>query len=496
MKVPGYQMYIDGEWCDAARQETFEVKSPATGAVLATLPKADDEDVRRAVDAAETAQRRVARLSVKERAEIAYRVTEAIRPNIESWALDLTLEQGKPIKESRIEVAEVIPNILWNAEDLKRIETPVLEGYSKPDMMYLLRREPLGTVGVITPWNYPWLLPGEFVVQALLAGNSVIFKPASSTPISAVHFLEAIARAGAPKGAINLITGPGGTAGTELVGNAKVDGICFTGETVTGEEIAHRAGLKKLGLELGGSGPLIVLDDADLSKAARDIAFGCYNNAGQVCCANGRILIQESIHEKLTKKIVAEAKRWKLGDPRREETDVGAMNNEPTLRKVEQHVDEGVQRGAKVLAGGARAPGFATPLYYPPTVVDDVSPEMRLGNSETFGPVAPLIAFSRLEEAIEIANLPKYGLSMAVHTSNIKRAFTLARELKAGQIVVNDPVLYWDYNHPWGGFRKSGIGRVAGKWTLEAFSELKTIILNIGASPDPGSTHLEGAGNH
>ncbi len=487
MDVPHLQMYIDGEWCDAASGETFEVRSPATGHVLASLPKASREDVGRAIDAAEDAQPRIARLSIKDRAVLAGRITEAIRPNIEAWALDLTLEQGKPIKESRLEVSEVIPNLLWNTEDLKRVETPVLEGYSKPEMMYLLRREPLGTVAVITPWNYPWLLPGEFVVQALICGNAVLFKPASTTPISAVHFLEAMEHARIPRGAMNLITGPGPTAGMELVENPKVDGICFTGETLTGEEISHRAGLKKVGLELGGSGPLIVLDDADLSKAARDIALGCYNNAGQVCCANGRILVQDSVHERLVRKVVEETRRWKLGDPRKEETDVGAMNNEPTVEKVERHIQDGLRQGAHVLSGGERASGLETRLYYPPTVVDGVTTDMLLGNSETFGPVAPILEFHTLEQAAEAANLPRYGLSMAIHTANLRRAFTLARELKAGQVVINDPVLYWDYNHPWGGFRRSGFGRVAGKWTIEAFTELKTVILNVGESPLPGA---------
>jgi acyl-CoA reductase-like NAD-dependent aldehyde dehydrogenase len=485
MATDGYRMFIDGEWCGSESGTTFEVRSPATGEVLANLPRATREDARRAIDAAEDAQPRIARLSLKERAEIAYRVVDAIRPNLDAWALDLTLEQGKPIREARLEVSETIPNILWNAEDLKRVETPVLEGYSKPETLYILRREPLGTVAVITPWNYPWLLPSEFVVQAMIAGNAVVFKPASTTPISAVHFMEAIERAGAPRGAMNLITGPGESAGGELVENSKVDGICFTGETATGEAIAKRAGLKKIGLELGGSGPLIVMDDADLDKAARDIAYGCYNNAGQVCCANGRILVQESVHERLAKKVVDETRRWRLGDPRQEETDIGSMNNEPTLRKVETHVEEGVRSGAKVLVGGERARGLPTSMYYPPTVVDGVTPDMLLGSSETFGPVAPLLEFRSWDEAARIANAPRYGLSMAIHTANLKRAFSLAKELKAGQIVVNDPVLYWDYNHPWGGFRKSGIGRVAGKWTVETFTELKTMILNVGESPEP-----------
>ena len=482
---PNHRMFIGGEWCDARSGETFEVRSPVTGEVLATLPKADREDMRRAIDAAEEAAPRVRRLSLKERSELAYRVTEAIRPHIEAWALDLTLEQGKPIREARTEVSEVIPNIAWNTEDLKRVETPVLEGFSKPEMLYMLRREPLGVVGVITPWNYPWLLPGEFVVQALICGNSVVFKPASTTPVSAVHLVEAIERAGAPPGSVNLVTGPGDTAGRELVESPKVDGLCFTGETATGEEISHRAGLKKISLELGGSGPLIVLDDADLSKAARDIAFGCFNNAGQVCCANGRILVDASVQERLVERVVEEARRWRLEDPRKETSDIGAMNNEATLGKVERHVAEAVQKGAQLLLGGSRGTAFPTRLYYPATVVDGVTTKMLLGTTETFGPVAPILPFDSAEEAVEIANLPRYGLSMSVHTANLKRAFTFARDLKAGQVVVNDPVLYWDYNHPWGGFRRSGVGRVAGKWTIESFTEIKTVILNVGESPEP-----------
>lgn len=488
MPPASYRMFIDGEWCRAASGATFEVRSPVTGEPLATLPEAGREDVRRAIDAARAAQRTVARLSIKERAEIAYRVAEAIRPHVDAWALDLTLEQGKPIREARTEVAETIPNLQWSAEDLKRVETPALEGYSKPEMTYLLRREPLGVVGVITPWNYPWLIPAEFVVQALICGNAVVFKPASTTPISAVHFMEAIEKAGVPKGAMNLITGPGSTAGRELVENRSVDGICFTGETSTGEDIAHRAGLKKIGLELGGAGPLIVLDDADLSKAARDIAFGCFNNAGQVCCANGRILVDERVHDRLAAKVADEARRWRLGDPREESTDIGPMNNEPTIEKVERHVADGVRQGATVVVGGHRATDRPTRQYYPATLVDGVTTDMLLGNSETFGPVAPLLSFRTLDEAVEVANLPRYGLSMAVHTANLQRAFRLARDLKAGQVVINDPVLYWDYNHPWGGFGRSGLGRVAGRWTIESFTEIKTMILNLGESPGPGSS--------
>jgi len=453
-----------------------------TGETLAQVAKGGREDVKKAVDIAVEAQEKVQRMPIKERIQLAYKVTTFVQQNINSYAKDLTMEHGKILKEALIEVEDVTPNMLWNIEDLKRIETPVLNAYSKSDMMQIVVRDPLGTIGVITPWNFPWVLPAEFVVQAFLAGNSVVWKPASYTPISAVHMMECIEKAGIPPGFINMVTGPGETAGRALVEHPMVDGICFTGETTTGEDITKRAGLKKIILELGALGPLIVMNDANVEKAVEDIIYGCYTTGGQCCCANERILVQEDIHDKLVKALVPKVKKMKLGDPLKDTTDMGPLNNEPVVQKVERHVEDAVNRGAKVLAGGARAQGFPTQLYYPPTVVDDVPTDALFNKVETFGPVAPIITFKTLDDAIEIANAPRYGLSMAIHTKNLRTAWEACRRLHAGQVCINESAYYWDYNNPWGGFRKTGFGRVAGKWNFEAFTDLKTLVFNVGRS--------------
>jgi len=478
--VEQLKMYIDGEWVEAESGETFEVKSPATGQVLAVIPKATVDDVKKAIDAAEEAREKISLMPIPERVKLAYKAAELIKPYIEQHARELSLEQGKPIRESRAEVEDVIPNLLWQAEDLKRLETPVLRGYANPDMIYIVTREPLGVVGIVTPWNYPWLMPSEFVMQAILCGNSVVYKPSSYTPISAIKFVQYLVKAGVPKGVINLVTGPGQIVGQELAKNEKVNGFLLVGEVDTGEQVAKIAGVKKITLELGGNGPMIIMDDADLQKAVEDAVFGCFNNAGQVCCANERLLIHEKVHDKFVAMLVERTKKIKLGNPLEGDTDLGPMNNEPGVQKVERHLEDAVSKGAKILFGGKRAEGFPTKLYFEPTVIDNVTPDMLINKEETFGPVAPVLTFSTVDEAIEIANDTPYGLSSAIHTKDLNTAFYFAEKLKTGQVVINGPVLLWDYHHPWVGVKKSGIGAVGGRWTLEAFTELKTILLKLG----------------
>lgn len=471
------KMYIDGKWVDAESGETFEVRSPATGEVLATVPKGDREDVKKAIDAARKAQEKIASMPLPERVKLMYKAIEIVNSNTENFAKELSLEQGKPIREARVEMTEVGPNIQWQTEDAKRMETSVLPGYGNPDMLYITLKAPLGVVGIITPWNYPWLMPSEFVPGAILCGNAVVYKPASYTPIGGTRFVQCLEKAGVPKGVINLVTGPGPVVGDELARNLGVDGILLVGEVTTGESIAKAAGVKKITLELGGSGPLIVMDDADLPRAVEDSAIGCYNNAGQVCCSNERLLVHEKIHKEFANMLIKRTKEVKLGHPLKEDTDLGPMNNEATVKKVETHIKDGVDKGAKVLFGGKRGTGFPTKLYFEPTVVDNVTPDMLMNREETFGPVAPMIEFSSLDEAIEIANGTPYGLSSAIHTKDLDKAFYFGRKLRTGQVVVNGSVLTWDYHHPWTGVKKSGIGASGGKWTIEAFTSLKTIML-------------------
>lgn len=480
-----FRMYVDGKWIHSEGGETFDVVSPASGETLGTFPKGTAEDARHAVEVSVKAQERIARMPIAERCRLGARVAEEVRRFVKEYAVDCSLEHGKPLRESIVEVEDVIPNLLWQVEDLKRWDAPVQEGYSKPDVLYMSLHEPLGTVTVITPWNFPWVLPSEFVVQAMLAGNSVVWKPASNTPISAVHLMECVDRAGVPPGVINMVTGPGSEVGTTLVEHPHVDGIGFTGETATGLDIAKRAGLKKITLELGGLGPLIIMDDAKIEPAVEDIMFGCFTNTGHCCVANERVFVHEDIHDKVVKVLADRTKKMKVGFPLDDDTDMGPVNNRPTLNKIEENVRDAVRKGAKVLAGGTRVPGMPTDLYYAPTVVDGVTPEMDFDTVETFGPVAPIFEFADLDEAIERANAPRYGLSMAIHTANLRVAMEAAKRLKSGQICINEPVYSWDYMNAWGGFRNSGLGRIAGRWTLDAFSELKTVMINVGRSPWP-----------
>ncbi len=488
-RARSFQMYLKGKWVDSESGETFDVVSPASGEVIGTFPKGTREDAKAAVETAVAAQETIARMPILERCKLGVRVTEEIEKYVKEYAVDCSLEHGKPLRESIIEVEDAIPNTLWQVEDLKRWDAPAQEGYSKPDVLYMSLHEPLGTVAVISPWNFPWVLPSEFVVQAMLAGNTVVWKPASNTPLSAAHLMECIDRAGVPPGVINMVTGPGSEVGTALVEHPHVDAIGFTGETETGLDIAHRAGLKKLTLELGGLGPLIIMEDAKIGPAVEDIAFGCFTNTGHCCVANERILVHEDIHDEVVRALVERTKKMKVGFPLEDDTDMGPINNRPTLRKVEEHVADAIAKGAKVVAGGKRVPGMPTDLYYYPTVVDGVTPDMKFNTVETFGPTAPILEFSDLDEALELANAPRFGLSMAIHTANLRVAMEAAKRLKSGQICINEPVYSWDYMNPWGGFRNSGLGRIAGRWTLDAFSELKTVMINVGRSPWPEASH-------
>jgi acyl-CoA reductase-like NAD-dependent aldehyde dehydrogenase len=480
-KVEKFKMYIDGEWVPAESGETFEVRSPVTGALIGEVPLAGSADVKKAIDAAYSAKQKIASIPVYERFRMMERLVEYIKADFKKYAWEITREQGKPITEAYGEMQEAAPNVMEVAEAAKKIETSVYQSLFMQDTRIISVREPLGVVSCIMPWNFPWLIPIEAVPQAVMCGNSVVFKPAEGTPIGGIRLVECMEKAGIPKGVINMVTG-GPEVGKQLVSNPKVDAVCAVGETTTGIDIAKNAPLKRLTLELGGNGPLIVLDDANLERAVEASAYGCCYNAGQVCVSNERILVHERVYETYVKKLVDRMRTWKLGDPFKEETKIGPMNNEPGVQKVEEHLRDGVDKGAKVLLGGKRATGFPTKLYFEPTVIVGVTEDMLLNKKETFGPVAPVIKFSTMDEAIDIANGTEYGLSSAVFTNNLKRAFHMAEHIKAGQIVINDTVCCWEYLHPWGGVKGSGIGRMGGRHTVEALTELKSISFNLGKS--------------
>ncbi len=477
---------IGGVHCNAKSGKTFDLISPVTGEVLAKIPLCDKGDVDAAVAAAKTAWEPYKLTPIFKRAELMLRIAELIRENAETIAMLKTFEMGKSYEHESMPCAlETAKNFQLAGEDIVRMETPIIP-MEDPDKRVFTQREGVGVMAVITPWNFPTTIPSEYLGPGLAAGNSIVIKPASTTPLSMimVGFLiqQALDEFDMPKGTFNLITGPGSTVGDYLVSHEDVDMIGFTGETVTGQSICSRAGIKKTLMELGGNGPQIVCEDANLKEAAIAAATGCFYNSGQVCCATERILVHEKVHDKFVEYMLEEVRNWELGNPAESgDYKIGPLNNEATAVKTETHLKDAVAKGAKILSGGERASGYPTKLYFPATVIDGVTEEMLLNKEETFGPVAPIITFKDDDEAVKIANGTGYGLQMAVFTSSIKKAFFYAEKLRTGNLVVNDTTDYWEAHEPFGGGggTKSGYGRLGGRYTLEDVTSFKTIAIDI-----------------
>ena len=476
-----YQMYIDGEWVDSSSGETIDVYSPVTGELLGTVPNAAPEDVDRAITAAHREKNIYKFWSDVERGDLLVRIADELEKCADEYAKDLTMEQGKSYhQEAYGEVIESAENLRNAKEDLIRMNGEVL--YSKINGRKIFtKREPNGVYSAISPWNFPLVMPAEHIAPILVAGNTMVMKPASYTPISAVHFAEAIERAGCPKGVFNLVTGPGATVGDQMVSHPYVNGIAFTGEDVTGIGIQAKAGLRSCLMEMGGTGPEIVCKDANLEEAAEAAAYGAWMNAGQVCCSTQRVLVHKDVKDEFTKLLLETLNDVVLGDPMDEKTTMGPMNNEPVVAKVESHIKEGVERGAKILAGGKRASGFPTNLYFEPTIIDYVTPGMMLHDLETFGPVIPIIEVADDEEALKLANSTKLGLQMAVFTSSLKTAYWFQERLNAGNICINESCGFWEPHQPFGGSpgTETGYGRIGGRYTIEETTFLKTVTVNF-----------------
>jgi succinate-semialdehyde dehydrogenase/glutarate-semialdehyde dehydrogenase len=348
----------------------------------------------------------------------------------------------------------------------------------------LVYRVPRGVVGVITPWNWPYTMPAELIAPALGAGNAVVWTPASTTAVCAVKLAECIADAELPAGVFNMVTGPGAVVGDEVAGSAGTQAVAFIGSTVTGEKVAARAAGKPLLLELGGNGPMVVLDDADVAAAAEAGIAAAFLCAGQSCTAGERFLVHESVHDEFVERLRdAAARRVRLGDPFDEATTMGPLNNEATAAKMDRHVADALERGAEAIAGGERARGFPTQLYWPATILDRVTDEMEVAREETFGPVAPISTIRSDEEALQIANSSPYGLLTAVWTRDLARGLRFAEAVRAGWVNINESTNYWESHLPFGGRAgtESGVGRVGGRHALETFTEPKTVVFPLGA---------------
>jgi acyl-CoA reductase-like NAD-dependent aldehyde dehydrogenase len=472
-------MFIAGEWTVARSGEVFDATSPATGETIGAVQKGGREDAQRAIDAANRAAGGWARLSAFDRGALLNRVADEVEKRRETLARTLTLDQGKPLAESRDEVEELVQYWRNAAEDGKRLEGRVANSVSAGKRILLLRR-PRGVIGVITPWNWPYTMPAELIAPALAAGNAVVWTPASTTAVAGIALAECVAEADLPSGVFNLVTGPGSTVGDEIARNPGTHGVGFIGSTETGRRVAEAAAGKAAVLELGGNGPVVVLDDADLDLAAEATVAACFLCAGQSCTAGERLLVHRDVRAEFVSKLARlVTERVVLGDPFADGTTMGPLNNEGVAEKMDEHVADALQRGAAVVAGGTRAPGFPTDLYWQPTVLDGVAPDALVATEETFGPVAPVVEIDSIEQAIELANASPYGLLSAIFTSDLAKGLRYADEVKTGWVNVNESSNYWETHLPFGGRSgtASGIGRVGGAAPLEAFSELQTVVI-------------------
>ncbi len=473
--------FIGGDWAEPTGENLREIVSPVTGEKLADVPDASPADVDRAVRAAREVQPRWAALSAWERARVCHTIADLVLERREEFARELSLEQGKPYKaEALADIDETAENFRIAAEDVKRMETAIIPSQDVKKRI-LTFRVPNGVYGAITSWNFPTLIPVELIAPGIAAGNTIVIKPSEWTPIAMAKFMQIMADAGLPEGVVNVIYGAG-AVGEALVTHPDVDCVGFVGSHTTAEKIVRATGLKRTLIEASGNGPVIVCRDADLEQAAKGAVFGGFFCAGQVCCATERVLVDARVHDDFLAAVVGEAEAWKLGDPFDEDTLVGPMNNEPTARKMDAHVEDAVEKGAEVVLGGRRDAGRPTRLYWQPTVLDNVGRDTLINRDETFGPIVPLITVEDDQDAVAVANDSYLGLQAAVYTSSLRRAFRYVESLRVGNVVVNDSTDYWEAHEPFGGASgtRTGWGRIGGRYTMLDMTDLRTVVLDVG----------------
>ena len=475
------QLYINGEWRDAAGGQTIPVVNPATEEVIAEVASAEQSDVDAAVAAARAAfDGPWGKLSARERGKLVWKIGERLMERADELARLETLHNGKPIFESRQSevpaAAECFQYFAGWADKIHGETVPVKGNY----LTYTLR-EPLGVVAAIVPWNFPLLLTAWKVAPALACGNTIIIKPASQTPLTALALADIAQEVGVPAGVINVITGPGSKVGQMIVEHPGIDKIAFTGDTSTGKGIMRASAdtLKRITLELGGKSPNIVFADADLDAAVRGATTGIFYGKGEVCAAGSRLLVDKSIKNEFIDKVAARAKKIAPGDPMDPKTRLGAISSRKQLENDLRYIEIAKKEGATLLAGGARADiGTGKGYFLQPTVFDGVTPGMTIAREEIFGPVLAAIEFADVDEAIARANDSSYGLAAAVWTKDIKKAHYVARKLQAGTVWINTYNVY-DTAAPFGGYKQSGFGREMSMHALEHYTQVKSVWVDL-----------------
>ncbi|HET7479237.1 MAG TPA: aldehyde dehydrogenase family protein [Rubrobacteraceae bacterium] len=477
-----YPMFVGGKWAAGESGARMEATSPATGEKIGTAPEGTREDVRHAIAAANEAWPAWAARSAFERAAAMVRISSIIEERRDDLAWTLTLDQGKPLAaEAYDEVDELIAYFEMASADATRLDGSMPPSVDAGKRVFLYR-VPRGVVGVISPWNWPYTMPAEAIAPALASGNAVVWNPASSTSICAVKLAECIVDAGLPPGVFNMITGPGSVVGDEVAASPGTQAVAFIGSVETGRKVAARAAGKALLLEMGGNGPMVVLDDADLRAAANASLTAAFLGAGQSCTAGERFLVHQTVHDQFLEELNAAIEREiRLGDPFDPSTTLGPLNNEPTAGKMDRHISDALDRGAELVGGGARADGFPTRLYYQPTVIDGVTGEMQVAREETFGPIVPITTIRDESDALRAVNSSPYGLLSAVWTGDLARGLRFAEAVRTGWVNINASTNHWESHLPFGGRAgsHSGVGRVGGRYPMETFTELKTVIVSL-----------------
>ncbi|MDR7242770.1 aldehyde dehydrogenase [Priestia megaterium] len=480
MTVKDAKLFINGEYVDALSGQTFDTFNPATNEKLASVANGGTEDAKRAIDAAQRAFESGiwSKMPVEERSAILCKMSDLIMEKVDELAYLETLDVGKPIKESReFDIPRAAQNFRFFAEMAKYM---VHEHYEKHNVMSYAKYSPAGVTSLIIPWNLPFMQMTWKASAALASGNTVVIKPASYTPLSAVMLGEIANEAGLPPGVLNIITGPGNTVGTTMSTHPSVRRISFVGESNTGKTVMRNAAenLIPVSLELGGKSANIVFEDADLDEAVKGSIEAIYRNQGEICLAGSRLLVQESIYKQFLEKFTAAVRNIKVGDPLSEETNMGALVSQSHLETVDEYVRIGLAEGAKLACGGKRVEGLETGNFYEPTVLYDVDNKMRVAQEEIFGPVLVVIPFKTEEEAIQIANDSIYGLAGVVWTNDLRRAQRVASQVTAGLLWINCWYIR-DLRTPFGGAKASGIGREGGRHSFEFYTEAKTITMKL-----------------
>ena len=471
------QCYVDGAWRDADSGKTLAVTNPATGEVLGTVPNMGAAETRRAIEAANAAWPAWRAKTAKERSACLRKWAELMMANQEDLAIIMTAEQGKPLTESRGEIAYAASFIEWFAEEARRVYGDTIPGHL-PDKRIVVIKQPVGVCVAITPWNFPAAMITRKVGPALAAGCTMVSKPASATPFSALALAELAERAGVPKGVFSVVTGNAKAVGGEMTSNPLVRKLTFTGSTEIGKVLLEQCArtVKKTSMELGGNAPFIVFDDADLDAAADGAIASKYRNAGQTCVCANRILVQDKVYDAFAAKLAERVAKFKIGNGLEPGVTIGPLIDEAAVKKVEEHVSDAVAKGAQVVTGGKRhALGG---LFFEPTILANVNPSMKVTREETFGPVAPLFRFKDEAEAIQMANDTEFGLAAYFYARDLARVWRVAEGIESGIVGINTGLIS-TAEAPFGGVKESGLGREGSKYGIEDYLEVKYLCLSV-----------------